>query len=141
MKRVLIDSDVVLDFFFDRQPFSEHAAAIFHLCETKIIEGNLTPVIVSNVYYVLRQTAKHELVVEKLLQLLSITEILVTNKQTLLEALHSNFSDFEDAIQNFSAEKDGSIDVILTRNLKDYKNSQLAIMTPESYLKARENRL
>ena len=99
------------------------------------IEGFLTPVIVSNVYYLLRQTAKHEFVIEKLKQLLSITDILVVDKQVILIALHSNFKDFEDALQNFSAELNENVDVILTRNVQDYKNSALAVMTPENYLK------
>ena len=50
MIRVLIDTDVVLDFFFDRRPFSEYAARIFSLCELKQLEGFVTPVICSNAY-------------------------------------------------------------------------------------------
>ena len=66
MTRILIDTDVILDFFFDRQPFAENASKIFSLCESKEIKGFITPVIISNVYYLLRQTAKHEKVIEKL---------------------------------------------------------------------------
>ncbi|WGK94426.1 MULTISPECIES: type II toxin-antitoxin system VapC family toxin [Flavobacterium] len=75
MTRILIDTDVILDFFFDRQPFSENAARIFSLCESKEIKGYITPVIISNVYYLLRQTASHEKVIEKLKLLVAITEI------------------------------------------------------------------
>lgn len=134
MKRILIDTDVILDFFFDRQPFSKNAAEILSLCESKEIKGFLTPVIVSNVYYILRQTAKHEKVIEKLKLLVSITEILVLDKNVIIHALNSNFKDFEDALQNYSAEFDKEIDLILTRNTKDYKNSMLAVMTPENYM-------
>ncbi|MCG2714660.1 MAG: PIN domain-containing protein, partial [Candidatus Marinimicrobia bacterium] len=45
--------------------------------------------------------------------------------------------DFEDALQNYAAEKMGDIDVILTRNTKDFKNSELGVMTPENYLKTK----
>ena len=76
MKRILIDTDVILDFFFDRQPFSEFAAKIFSLCESKQIQGFVTPVIYSNTYYLLRQTAKHDKVIEKLTPLLSIADVL-----------------------------------------------------------------
>ena len=135
MTRILIDTDVILDFFFDREPFAENAAKILSLCESKEIKGFITPVIISNVYYLLRQTAKHEKIIEKLKMLVSITEILVIDKDAILQALNSDFKDFEDALQNYAAELDKEIDLILTRNTKDFKNSSLAVMTPDNYMK------
>lgn len=135
MTRILIDTDVILDFFFDRQPFSENAARIFSLCESKEIKGYITPVIISNVYYLLRQTASHEKVIEKLKLLVTITEILVMDKSVIIQALNSDFKDFEDALQNYAAELNNEIDLILTRNTKDFKNSSLAVMTPDNYIK------
>jgi predicted nucleic acid-binding protein len=135
MKRVLIDTDVILDFFFDRKPYSDHAASVLSLCESKEIKGFITSVIISNVYYLLRQTSTHEKVIEKLKQLITITEVLTTDKEVILKALNSDFKDFEDALQNYSAELNGLVDLIVTRNLKDFKNSSLGVMTPENYLK------
>jgi predicted nucleic acid-binding protein len=137
MQKVLIDTDVILDFFFDRKPFSDHAAQILALCESNEITGFITSVIISNVYYLLRQTAPHEKVIKKLLQLTSIIEVLTTDKTIIIKALNSGFKDFEDALQNFSAEISGEIDLIITRNIKDFKNSSLGILTPENYLKTR----
>jgi len=136
MNNVLIDTDVILDFFFDRKPHSDYAASILSLCESKEINGYVTPVILSNLYYLLRQTATHERVIGKLSQLVFITEVLTINKNSILQALNSDFKDFEDALQNFSAENDGRIDIILTRNLKDYRYSNLSVMTPDGYWKA-----
>jgi len=135
MKKILIDTDVILDFFFDRKPFSDDAAQVLALCESHEITGYVTPVIVSNVYYILRQTDGHQKVVDKLKQLLSITEILPTNKDMIHQALNSGFIDFEDAIQNFSAEMSGQVDVIITRNTKDFKRSNLGVMNPGTFLK------
>jgi predicted nucleic acid-binding protein len=137
MAKILIDTDIILDFFFDREPFSENAAKILSLCELKEITGFVTPVIISNVYYLLRQTAKHEKVIEKLKMLVSITDILIINKDSIIQALNSEFKDFEDALQNYSAEINKDIDIIITRNTKDYKNSTLGIMSPENFLKMR----
>lgn len=137
MSKILIDTDVILDFFFDREPFSGNAAKILSLCESKEITGYITPVILSNVYYLLRQTAKQEKVIEKLKMLVSITEILVMNRDSILQALNSDFKDFEDALQNYSAELNKEIDIIITRNTKDYKNSSLSVLTPDNYLKIR----
>lgn len=66
MDKVLIDTDVILDFFFDREPFSTDASKILSLCEKREVIGFVTPVIISNVYYLLRKTAKHEKVIEHL---------------------------------------------------------------------------
>ncbi len=137
MKNILLDTDVILDFFFDRKPFADNSAQILSLCESKEIKGFVTSVIISNVYYLLRQTASHDKVIEKLTQLITLTEVLTTSKEIIIKALNSKFKDFEDALQNYSAEVSEKIDVIVTRNTKDYKNSNLSIMTPETYLKTK----
>lgn len=134
MTNILIDTDVIFDFFFDRKPFSENSAKILSLCESRKINGFITPVILSNVYYLLCKTSKHEKVIEKLKMLISFIEILVINKESIIQALNSDFKDFEDALQNYSAELNKDIDIILTRNTKDYLKSSLAVMTPDIYL-------
>jgi len=135
--KVLIDTDVLVDFFFDRKPYAEYAAEVMNLCADKKIQGFTTPVIISNSYYLLRKTAKHNIIVEKIKQLLTLIEIVRMDKNAVLNALNSEFKDFEDALQNYSAIEQGEIKIILTRNLKDFKKSELAVMTPEIYLKGK----
>jgi len=135
MKKVLIDTDVILDFFFDRKPHSDYSTIILSLCERGVLEGFITPVIISNTYYLLRRTAKHEKVIEKLKQLLTITKILQMDKLVIEKALNSEFKDFEDALQNFAAINYGEIEAIITRNVKDFKKSEIGILTPESFVK------
>tara|TARA_B100000929_G_C15488981_1_gene413751 strand:+ start:39 stop:461 length:423 start_codon:yes stop_codon:yes gene_type:complete len=135
MENVLIDTDVILDFFFDREPFAEFATDILNLCEENKIKGFTTPVIICNTYYLLRKIAKHDIVIEKIKQLLTIIDVLKIDKEVVLDSLNSNFKDFEDALQNYSAVKNGKISIVLTRNIKDYKKSELAVMTPETYLR------
>lgn len=137
MDSVLIDTDVLMDFFFDRQPFAEFATEILNQCEGRKINGFTTPVIICNVYYLLRKTAKHQLIIEKIKQLLSIIEITKMDKNVVLNALNTEFKDFEDALQNFSAIQNKNITIILTRNIKDFKKSDLAVLTPETYLKGK----
>jgi len=72
MTNILLDTDVILDFLFDREPFSENASKVLSLCESKEITGYITPVILSNVYYLLRKTARHEKVIETLKQLVPL---------------------------------------------------------------------
>lgn len=56
------------------------------------------------------------------------------DKEVVFNALNSKFKDFEDALQNFSVLRNGEITIILTRNIKDYKKSNLAVFTPATYL-------
>ena len=134
MKRILLDADVILDFFFDRKPFSDFASVVFSLCEKNSVKGFVTPVTYSNVYYLLRQTARHEKVIEKLTQLLSITEVLAMDRNVVKHALNSGSKDFEDALQHFSAYQEKGIEAIITRNVRDYKLSEIAVLTPENFL-------
>lgn len=139
MDKVLIDTDVLLDFFFDRKPYSEDSTQILNLCAEKELKGYITPVIISNVYYLLRKTANHNKVVDKIKQLLTIVDVIKMDKNVVLNALNSGFNDFEDALQNFSAIEYGQISIILTRNIKDFKKSELAVLTPEIYLKGKSS--
>ncbi|MBW7891552.1 MAG: PIN domain-containing protein [Chitinophagaceae bacterium] len=136
MEKILIDTDVILDFLFDRKPFSNEASQILGLCERKKIHGLVTPVMISNVYYILRKTASHEKIIQHLKMLMNFLDIAVIDKKVILEALNSGFQDFEDALQNFSAVVGKEIGIIITRNVRDYKTTSLPVMTPELYLKA-----
>jgi predicted XRE-type DNA-binding protein len=73
---------------------------------------------------------------EKLKILISLIEIATINKATIVEAINSEFKDFEDALQNFAAQNDQEIQVIVTRNVKDFKKSRLPVMNPETYLRS-----
>lgn len=135
MNKALFNTDVILDFFFDRKPHSENASQLLSLCESKRLAGFVTPVICSNVYCILRRTARHDKVVDKLKQLLMILDVVNMNGDVVRSALNSDFSDFEDALQNVAATRSNQINVIVTRNIKDYRNSKLGVLTPENYLK------
>src|SRR6056297_1854576 len=136
MDRVLIDTDILIDLLCDREPFAEGAETIFSLCEDGTVDGYITSVICSNCYYILRKTATHKKVVKQLRSLLTILHVLVTDKDILMRALDSEFNDFEDAIQNFSAIEHGEIQAVITRNTKDYRKSNLAVFTPDEFLAA-----
>ena len=126
MEKVLLDTDVILDFFFDRKPFSDDSAKILSLCENSKITAFVTSIMLNNIYYLLRKTATHEKVIENLKMLLQIIDVIITDKKTVEVALNSEFKDFEDALQNFSAQNTNDIKIIITRNIKDYKTSKLS---------------
>jgi hypothetical protein len=104
------------------------------LCDLNKISGWLTPVILSNIYYILRKSYSHNEVIVKLRELLNFLNVISMNKDTVLLALNSEFTDFEDALQNYAAEYNGEINSVVTRNIKDYKNSLLEVLTPSDFL-------
>jgi len=135
MRNLFIDTDVIIDFLIDRKPFSGEAAIIFTLIEQKKLKGYSSSLTFSNLYYVLRKIESHNKVISKLDSLSKLVGILKVEEQTIKDALISGFPDFEDSIQYFSAIDSKKIDVIITRNTKDFKNSKIPVMTPRDFLK------
>jgi predicted nucleic acid-binding protein len=136
MADLFIDTDIIIDFLIDRKPFSREAAIIFTLIEQKKLKGSVSSLTFSNLYYVLRKFESHNKVISKLDSLSKLLNILKVDDQIIKKAITSGFSDFEDSIQHFCAIDSRKIDVIITRNIKDYKNSDLPVMTPGDFLKA-----
>lgn len=135
MTDLFIDTDVIIDFLIDRKPHSRESAVIFTLIEQKKIKGYASSLTFSNLYYVLRKFESNSKVKSKLKSLAHLVEILKVDEETIKDALESEFTDFEDSIQYFSALDSKKIDVIITRNTKDYKKSDIPVMTPGDYLK------
>ena len=135
MTDLFINADVIIDFLIDRKPFSREAAIIFTLIEQKKLKGFSSSLTFSNLYYVLRKIESHNRVISKLDSLSKMVGILKVEEQTIKNALASGFPDFEDSIQYFSAVDSKKIDVIITRNIKDFKKSEIPVMTPGDFLK------
>jgi predicted nucleic acid-binding protein len=135
MTDLFIDTDVIIDFLLDRKPFSREAAVIFTLIEQKKLRGYSSSLTFSNLYYVLKKVESHNKVISKLDSLSKLVGILKVEEQTIKNALASGFTDFEDSIQYFSAIDNKKIDVIITRNIKDYRKSEIPVMTPGDFLK------
>lgn len=136
MNKAFIDTDVILDFMIAREPFAMDAARIFSLSEKKEISICTTGLVFSNAYYVLRKLGTHKKVIEKLTQLERLVDIIGLSKIAVKQALESEFNDFEDALQHYAALSE-NVRIIITRNTKDYKYSELAVLTPDQYLKGR----
>lgn len=135
MNNLFIDTDVIIDFLIDRKPFSREAAIIFTLIEQKKLKGYASSLTFSNLYYILRKFESHTRVISKLDNLSGLLSLLKVDGQIIRNAINSGFPDFEDSIQYFCASDYKKIEVIITRNTGDYKNSELPVMTPGDFLK------
>ena len=131
---VLIDTDILLDCCLNREPYISDSIKILQLCELQKIQGYTTPVILSNLFYILRKNnslEKVKLFIENLLKLLKVVDM---NQQVVYEALVSGLKDFEDAMQYFSAVQHPEISILLTRNRKDFEGNELSILSPSELL-------
>ena len=133
-KKVFIDSDIILDLLAERDLFYDNAAKIFTLAYEKKIVLYTTATVLANVFYILRKIKGNEEAKRKLKNLRLLVHILPINENITDMALDSKFTDFEDALQYFTA-RENNVLAILTRNTKDYKVKDITVQTSEEYLK------
>jgi predicted nucleic acid-binding protein len=135
MIHIFSDTDIILDVITGRMPFSVEASSLFTLIEEEQIKSSTSSLSFSNIYYVLRKYATHQRVVSRLKELSELLHILSVDDTIIKNALQSGFKDFEDAIQYQTALTNPDIELIVTRNIKDYKRAELPVMTPGTFLK------
>lgn len=133
IRRVFIDTDVVLDVALARQPFLEASRIVLALLENNVAIGYMSSNGVANVYYILRKAGGDAKAREFLAKLIQYITILSIDHSDIVGSLGSSISDFEDALQHFSASRN-QCDCIVTRNTEDYKNSSLRVYSPIEFL-------
>ena len=136
--KLFVDSDVVIDFFTDREPHVNPASELFELNEQGSVKLYISAISINNIYYIVRKFLGHNKPIEIIEVLTEMTEIIGTTKTEIIQALKNEFSDYEDSIQYSSALAIKDLDAIITRNVKDYRNSSIAVMTPLNFLKMKE---
>jgi predicted nucleic acid-binding protein len=134
MKGVLLDTNIVLDFALERREFFEISKELLLLINELKIPAFITATNVTDIYYVLKKSKGHDLTISFLIGLFNFIDICGVNRETILNALHSEFHDFEDAVQSNSASEIG-LQTIITRNISDFKNSNLKVLTPSAFIK------
>ena len=136
MSRTLfVDSDVILDVLEKREPFYDYSAQILTLGDEKKVQLFTTSLAIANVYYIMRKHLGIQKAKENLRKLRIIVNVMSVNEKEVDLALNSELSDFEDALQYFTA-LNNKIDFIITRNTKDYKNPKLIVQTPQEYIES-----
>lgn len=132
MNKLFIDSDILIDLLAQRENYIE-AAALMTIIGEKKAAAFTTPIVLANVDYIITKysnKAKSRKAIRALRKWLSI---LPMDEKTVDTALESEFSDFEDALQYYAAEKYG-IDFIITRNKKDYTKGRIKAIAAQEYL-------
>lgn len=132
---VLIDTNIVLDVLLSRAGLKEGSANILKYCESKFVNGYISAMTVANITYILRKDLNREKVLVILSKIFCIFNVEDLRSDDLLNAASLDFSDYEDAVQASTAERIKA-EYIVTRNLKDYKNSTVPPITPEEFLES-----
>ena len=122
-------------FLADRIPFSAPVEILFQLAKNKEIKIYISAISINNTYYILRKVTSHKRAINLISEIEQYVIIQETNREIIRRSLQSQFNDFEDAIQYYSAVALSNIDIIVTRNIKDFKRSDLPVLSPETTIK------
>jgi predicted nucleic acid-binding protein len=134
MNGVFVDTDIVLDLLGNRKPFYRHAAELFTIADRSEITIFVSSLSFSNLNYILSKQYSSNQARKILMKFKTLVTVLSVSDKVVELALLSDFKDFENALQYFTALENG-VTLLLTRNLKDYKTAGIPIMTAEQYLK------
>lgn len=132
MRKIFLDTNVVIDLLDKREAFYKAAVDIFTLAYKKKIVLYVSPMTYATASYLLRKRGSEQtkLLLHNFRQLSRVT---TADEKVVDEALASSFVDYEDGLQYYSA-LSKNVEVIVTRNVKDFSSSMLPVMTPDEFL-------
>ena len=132
--RFFLDTNVVIDLLGEREPFYESVAKIASLADKGMVHLIVSSLTYATVYYILSRFEEKETVKEKIRKFKIIAETSDLTDNIIEKGLASGFYDFEDSLQYHCALANES-NILITRNGKDFKESEIPVLTPEEYLK------
>ena len=133
MKKLYLDSDVLLDLLLDREPFSEDIASLIEKSIETDVQLFTSAISITNINYIIGRIENKNKADRQTQKVLKIVGIENLGQTVIDKAAKSKFKDFEDSVQNFCA-VESKHSILITRNTKDYKESKLSILTPREYL-------
>ena len=131
--KALFDTNVVLDVLLNRQPFADDAAQLMSRVERSEINGFLCTTTVTTIHYLIEKALGAESAMQHIRLLLSLFEVAPVNRVVIESALERGFSDFEDAVIDEATCHSGA-EYIITRNIRDFKNSSVPAYTPSGFI-------
>jgi predicted nucleic acid-binding protein len=133
IQNVYLDSDVIIDYLYAREPFFQESVELISLIENKKIKGYISSLIIWNIFYILAKYTNENSARELIKEFKTIIEIIPIDEKIIDLGLNSSIKDFEDSIQYFAA-KSKKIKYIITRNKKDYPNGIIKPLSPKEFL-------
>ena len=131
MKKVFLDTNIIVDLIADRKPFSKYSIEIFKKAEEKKIKLFTSSHSIATTHYLLKKYLEEKILRDVLYNLLDYVTIIAVDTDVLKKGLRSKHKDFEDSIQILCASTIEKIDCIVTRNTKDFRDSEIFVLTPD----------
>lgn len=131
--KILIDTNVILDVLFNREDFFQSSSAIWDICEANKAEGYISALSIPNIVYIMRKELDPQKtcqLIERITMLFNVVEL---NEHDLKGAAQMYSDDYEDAIQMCQAKRINA-EYIVTRNVRDFKSSEVSVLTPAELL-------
>lgn len=135
MKKVFVDTNILVDLIADRKPFSKFAIQLFLKAEERKIKLYASSHSIATTHYLLKKYIDEKDLREVLFNILDYLNIIAIDLDILKKGLKSKHKDFEDALQIISACSVEKIDSIVTRNIKDFKESEIRVLSPDELIK------
>jgi predicted nucleic acid-binding protein len=137
IRKIFVDTDVVLDLLAKREPFYQFAARLFTNADNQEVTICVSSLCFSNLNYILSKQKNTSEARKILSRFKVLVNVLPVDDKVIELALNSDFRDFEDAIQYYCAIENG-IHILVTRNLKDFKQAKIPVLTAEEFIKQNE---
>jgi len=137
MDKILVDTNIVLDLLAKRKEFISEAQQLFTLSDKNEVDLYVSSLTFANTYYILSQKMKLNDTRKILRKFKVLVKVLPMDDKIIDLSLESDFKDFEDAIQYHTA-IENEINIIVTRNLKDFKTSKIPVLTAKNYIETRK---
>ena len=131
MKKVFLDTNILVDLIADRKPFSKYSIEIFKKAEEKKIKLFTSSHSIATTHYLLKKYLEEKILRDVLYNLLDYVTVIAVDTDVLKKGLRSKHKDFEDSIQILCASTIEKIDCIVTRNTKDFRDSEIFVLTPD----------
>lgn len=133
--KLFLDTNVILDLLGERTPFYDSAAKIATLADQGKIRIVVSALSYATASYFISKNENDTIAKGKLRKFKILSEISDLNEEIIEKGLNSDFHDFEDALQYFSA-LSSDCNILITRNGKDFKGSDIPVMTADEYIKS-----
>jgi predicted nucleic acid-binding protein len=133
MKKIFLDTNILVDLIADRKPFSKFAIEIFQSAESKKNQLFTSSHSIATTYYLLKKHVDDKALRSILLGLFDYLTVIPVDIEVLSKGLRSKQKDFEDAVQIFCAASIEKMDCIVTRNIKDFKGSVIPVLAPDEF--------
>lgn len=132
-EKLFLDTDVILDVIFKREPHFMDSQKLMSLVEKDFFCGYTSSLIIANCYYIVSNNKDQKTALKAISKLRSVLYILPFTDKEIGESLSSDIKDFEDGIQYFIC-MNNKIDNLITRNISDYKNMDINALTPKDFM-------